>query len=407
MYNILFLSNVSPFTLQSGASQRTNLLCRSLSQFAYIDVLSIEQDLEFNINNCTMIKIESYSNNNNIYITINSLFKLFFPPLFFKIINFFLVFTKSVLGQKDLYLSKIAKRLIKEKKYDFIFVRYIESLLVFGIKPAKNVIIDLDDLPQQVFLSNIEMCKNDYLLKKIYYKLFFSIAVKTSKYYTGKIVKKVFAVYLPNEKQCSLFNNSFYLPNIYYPFNLTESSQVSESQILFVGFMNYKPNFVGVEYFLDNIYPSILNKIPYIKFKIIGKIKEELKKKWLLRYKNIYVTGFVDNLEKEYKKSSVVVIPVYHGSGTNIKVIEAMNYEKACVISSFAAKGFENLLKNEENILIADNDNDFIKMIIKLLEDKEYRKTIEKAAKKAVDKQYSFENFSEIIKKTIISSPIN
>jgi glycosyltransferase involved in cell wall biosynthesis len=325
------------------------------------------------------------------------------PPILVKAFNFFRVLTKGVLGYKNSYLSNIVRQLQKTKKYDFIFVRYIESLMIFGIKPAQNVIIDLDDLPEQVKQSKMELnvIKDDNCLKKIIYKLYYLMGIKTSRYYTRKIAENVYAVYLSNEQQCSLFKNSVYLPNIPYPFNSTEAIKKSRYQIVFVGRLTYKPNYLGVECFLNNVYPLILKKIPEVNFKIIGKISEEIKKNWLLQYKNISVPGFVSDLKKEYDNASVVVVPIYHGGGTNIKVLEAMSQGKACVISSFAGRGFDNLLENGENILIAEDYNDFAEKTIKLLEDRKHRKKIGKSAKNAVDKQYSFEYFSEMLLKTI------
>jgi glycosyltransferase involved in cell wall biosynthesis len=373
-----------------------------LSQFAHIDVLSVEQSNECNIENCVKIEISSCSGR-SINAILNNFFFLFFPPVLVKFINFFKVFSIGVLGKKDIFFSKKAKELIKYNKYDFIFIRYIEALVVFGIKPSTNIIIDIDDLPEQVFLTNLNIEEsNDLSLKNIYHKLYYYFAAKTSRHYTKKIVKNVFAVFFPNERQCSLFNNSFYLPNIPYPLNTLKTKQKAVYQILFVGLISHKPNYTGIEYFLNCIFPVILEQLPDVNFRIIGKIPEKIKNRWLIQYKNISILGFVNNLEDEYNNSSVVVIPVYHGSGTNIKVLEAMSYGKACVISSFAGKGFEKLLINEENILIAENDTDFADKTVRFLKDSELRKNIGTAAKKSINEQYSFENFYEIMKKTII-----
>jgi glycosyltransferase involved in cell wall biosynthesis len=102
-----------------------------------------------------------------------------------------------------------------------------------------------------------------------------------------------------------------------------------------------------------------------------------------------------------YLDSSVVVVPVYNGSGTNIKVIEAMSRGKACVISSFAGKGYEDILVNGKNIFIAESNVDFAEKIVKLLLDDDLRAHIGESARESVDQRYSFENFSEIIIKSI------
>lgn len=398
MPEILFICEHSPFKFQSGVHQRTNLLCTAFSKIAHVDVLTLEQDKESNIENCAKIDIKECINRNKQKKILLHFCLLVIPPILIEIIKIFKKFTTGIIGNKKYWLAKIVRKQQKIKKYDLIFVRGINNLLVFGIKPSKIVIIDIDDLPEQTYQSKLFFKIENNSIKSIFYKLYYSMCAKICRYYTKKIVKNVSIVYLPNESQCSLFENAVYLPNIPYKFAAkNDIMEHSEYQIMFVGVIEYKPNYMGIEYFLENIYPSIIDRIPQVNFNIIGRISEERKEEWLLRYKNISLLGVIDDLKKEYEKNSVIVVPIYNGAGTNIKVLEAMSMEKACVTSTFAGKGFEKILENGKNIIMADSAENFAEKIIELLKDKDYRDSIAKSAKEAVDKQYSFECFSEII----------
>jgi len=393
---ILYLGDHSPFKSQSGAHQRSNLICRALSKFSHVDVLTIEQDCNCNIENCSKVETNDLPVKNQKSDLINFLI-LFVPPVFFILVKIVKRLAVGILGTKKKHLSRIVKKLQSSKNYDFIFVRYINNIISFGIKPEKKVILDIDDLPEQYFQSKMLYLKNTASIKYFFAKIFYSILIKIIRYNTKKIIQNVLIAYVSNKEHCLLFKNTVYLPNIPFVFNEIDAINKSKHQIMFVGFIEYQPNYLGLVHFLNNVYPAIIKNVPDVNFNIVGKISEKRKSEWLYKYKNIKIAGFIDNLRNEYDNSSVIVVPVYSGSGTNIKVIEAMSIGKACVISSFAGRGFEDILENGKNILIAGNDNDFAEMTIKMLEDKNYRENIEISAKESVNKHYSFDNFSEII----------
>jgi ActR/RegA family two-component response regulator len=61
-------------------------------------------------------------------------------------------------------------------------------------------------------------------------------------------------------------------------------------------------------------------------------------------------------------------------------VLEAMQMGRPCVITNFAAKGFEALLQDEKNTLIAQNDADFAQKLQKLLENHDFSAQIAQSA---------------------------
>ena len=393
---ILFLTKHSPFLDITGGHQRTRLLCIAFSKFANVDVLTLEQDIDSNIENCSMIKFDA----DKLAIQSNFLF-LFFSQIYNIYFRLTKMLTYNILGGKNNFLSKQVINLRKNKHYDFIFIRYINNLRLYGVKPDKSVILDVDDHPEYVYQSRYNFYKNNNSFKGFIYRSYYSFCKKTSAYYTKKITDKISVAYLPDKELSKKYKNAVYLPNIPYINKQYEKSDAFDHKIMFVGLIEYQSNYSSLEYFLNNIFPLIVKEIPDVVFDIVGSISDKRKAEWLSKYKNISIPGFVDNLTHKYQNCSLVVVPVYLGGGTNIKVLEAMNMGKACVISSFAAKGFEDILVNGENILIADNDTDFSDKVIKLLKNKEYRENTGKMAKETINNShYSLENFLNIVKNT-------
>ena len=68
----------------------------------------------------------------------------------------------------------------------------------------------------------------------------------------------------------------------------------------------------------------------------------------------VEIVGAVDDLGREYHKALFGVAPVLEGSGTKIKVLEALMYGKALVSSPHAIRGFSGLAQGSGVIVAAD-----------------------------------------------------
>jgi polysaccharide biosynthesis protein PslH len=145
----------------------------------------------------------------------------------------------------------------------------------------------------------------------------------------------------------------------------TQDGQVKRDpfRITFVGNMSYPPNADAVKYFVRNIFPSIKREIPEAKFYIVG--NNPNRNTYALRSKDIIVTGFVDNIQKEYLASSVVVSPIRFGAGALTKVLESLMLGIPVVSTSVGVEGLQ--LVHGKEIFITDDPLLFSKYVIDLI----------------------------------------
>jgi glycosyltransferase involved in cell wall biosynthesis len=397
MKNIIYLCTHNPFEIQSGAHQRSNLLCKALAEIAYVDVVCFTgEDIlieESNIPNCAIVYLEK-----------EKIIRPSFIKWLFLKINFF---SNQILSPQNIYCTNKIRSIMKEKDYDYVVVRYITTAIKYGLRFDKKVIIDVDDLPEQVYKSYIKNNQYGNVIEKITKNLYCWLLIKAAKFHTKKITNKVEHAFIPNKKQLSLFSNALYLPNIPYPVQFNEVRKnplTGNFELMFVGRLSYRPNFEGIDYFLKHIWTVIIRQIPQAHFNIIGSLLPDEKKQYWKTCKGVNIIGYVEDIVAEYEKNSVVVVPVYLGAGTNIKVLEAMSMGKACVITQYAGRGFEDLLIDGNNILIAENDNDFAAKVIQLLTDYNLNQRIGKNAKNALNAEYSYNSFRKTVQYAIHNS---
>ena len=394
MKKILYICDQSPFDNSYGAQQRNSLLCDALCETGQVDLVCFTSEAQPQTilkSNC-IIKYFG-----DLPVIAHSILVVRLK----KLLNIFLSFSPYSVYNKNRDACKIINNLLKLNHYDYIVIRYIKNAFMCGLLNEKRIIVDVDDLPEQSILSytyTVKISKLKYLQYKFY--------AGRAKFYTNYFLKRINHSFFSNENQCN-WTNSSYLPNIPFPVHqrgqkLTNSiPDDKEFVVLFVGYMYHSPNFHGVNYFIENIWQKVKEVVPSAIFRIAGRGVTADQKVVLEKYEGVQVLGFVSDIYSEYKKCKAVVVPIYFGAGTNIKVLEAMSLRRACVISDFAARAFKNDLRDNENISIARDDQDFANKLIRLLLDKNFNLSIAINGAKTIEEKYSYSVFVESVNKYI------
>jgi glycosyltransferase involved in cell wall biosynthesis len=61
----------------------------------------------------------------------------------------------------------------------------------------------------------------------------------------------------------------------------------------------------------------------------------------------VEVLGHVEDLAAVYAKSRAVVVPMYDGGGTKIKVLEALAHNRCVLLTRYAHRGYEHTLHSD------------------------------------------------------------
>lgn len=109
------------------------------------------------------------------------------------------------------------------------------------------------------------------------------------------------------------------------------NGSIEEGSLIWVGAMNDPYNKDAVDYFLDDIYLLIKNKIPNVKIYFIGKSPTKKLLRFAEKDHRLNIIGYVHDVRPYVAKSSVVVAPIRCEGGTKYKVLNALAQGKAVV----------------------------------------------------------------------------
>ena len=168
----------------------------------------------------------------------------------------------------------------------------------------------------------------------------------------------------------------------------------TEQSILYMGTLSWDSNTDGLIWFIKNCWNIIEKKNQGVKLYIIGESPGKKLKKIVKRFKNIVLTGYIDDPEEYYRKSRVFIAPLRFGSGIKVKVLNAMCRGIPAVTTQVGAEGIE--AADMVHLGIADNPGEFANKINILLNENKIWENLKENSRKLMREKY---NWNEISKK--------
>jgi glycosyltransferase involved in cell wall biosynthesis len=135
-------------------------------------------------------------------------------------------------------------------------------------------------------------------------------------------------------------------------------------RIGFVGSIGFGPNGEGVRWFIERVWPKILQRMPLARLRLVG---EGTENGFSESSRNIDGLGWVANVESEMATWSLAVVPIFVGGGTRIKTAEAFSRKCPVVSTTFGVYGYE--VVDGREVLIADSAEEFASKCLRLLAD--------------------------------------
>ncbi len=168
--------------------------------------------------------------------------------------------------------------------------------------------------------------------------------------------------------------------------------------LTFVGKLDYIPNERAVRYIAEEVRPAVLFRHPETVFLIIGQNYEDLTP---YADEHLLFTGFVDgrkeftpNLADYLSASDLVLVPLDSGSGTRVKILEAAACGRPIVSTRLGAEG-QDFVSGEEILLTDGLGEEFVRGVLRLIEDEEWRKRLGEGALRRVKTSYDWEKVME------------
>ena len=168
--------------------------------------------------------------------------------------------------------------------------------------------------------------------------------------------------------------------------NLGNWTNLPRYDLIFMGKMDYRPNVDAVLWFADEVWPRIRAEWPSATWAIVGQ-KPHARLERLQMLPGVTVTGWVESVQPYLAGAAVFLMPFRVGSGTRLKLIEAMAAGKAIVSTPIGAEGFP--VQHGREILLGETAGELATAVLYLLQNPAERERLGQAAR-AFARQYDW-----------------
>ena len=158
-------------------------------------------------------------------------------------------------------------------------------------------------------------------------------------------------------------------------------------KIVFVGNMRTLQNQDAVLCFVQDIFPRILKQKPNTQFFIVGAQPPQSIQQ--LASENIFVTGYVDEIESTISDACLAIAPVRVAAGIQNKVLAAMSCGIPVVMTSLISNAIPEL-KHEENCLIQDEPATLADACLRIMNHPDLRQQLAVNGYEMVKQHYSW-----------------
>jgi glycosyltransferase involved in cell wall biosynthesis len=170
-------------------------------------------------------------------------------------------------------------------------------------------------------------------------------------------------------------------------FRPARADEVVRGRIVFSGSMRYQPNVQAAQWFVDNCWNVIRERVPGAELFIVGQ-SPAASIRALHGRNGIHVTGTVEDVGDYIRRAAVCINPMRAAGGMQNKLIEYMASGKAIVATSIANEGIGAPLDAFE---LADDATTFTERTIELLESPAKAAQLGKAARNYVVGDWTWE----------------
>ncbi|HPH85005.1 MAG TPA: glycosyltransferase family 4 protein [Ferruginibacter sp.] len=300
----------------------------------------------------------------------------------------------------------VLKKLLKEEKFDVVVLETMVSINAARLvrRLQKNAFIIFDTHNVDSSLAREEFNKG--LIRKENFESILDIE--------SNLYRKVDAVFACSEVDKKGFEsiNKGPLPVAVIPNGVKLNDVLMDAgvkmpapdYIIFCGSLGYHPNIEGLLWFYRSIWPIIKQSLPALKLIVLGSGKPTAEIEALQKDTDLWFTGRVPDVKEYYEKAALSVVPLKSGSGTRLKILEALNLGVPVISTTKGAEGIDYTAA--EDLVIADTETAFAQEVIQVIKSMEKRLSLQKKGRLLIEKKYDWDMIGKKIQSFIGDIPV-
>jgi glycosyltransferase involved in cell wall biosynthesis len=179
------------------------------------------------------------------------------------------------------------------------------------------------------------------------------------------------------------------LPNVPEPGLLERpdlSPHDSEQVILYLGTLSWQPNARGLRHFLGQVFPQVRERLPRVRLIVAGRGAPPSLARLARRTSGVEMIGAFDHPEPLYRRARAFIEVAHGGSGTRVKVLNALARGLPVVTTPEGAEGLG--IRSGEQALVGSSAPAIVHALMQVLTDDDTWMALARGGRRFVRERY-------------------
>tara|TARA_R110001599_G_scaffold353742_2_gene596032 strand:+ start:4273 stop:5517 length:1245 start_codon:yes stop_codon:yes gene_type:complete len=384
---ILFIAPEIPWPLNKGTCQRTYALLKTLSREHQVTFSApVEGDYTARLDGILPFIHEF------IPVPLEALQRRRLPNTGNRLIRF-LNYGKSLLSSKIPYACQMEQTLWhdclypKIELYDLFFCRYAYLTEVFSGVPRSRMLVDADDL------QFMRLWRKAVTWKAGFESILLGMEALRSRFFERRLARQTLQTFVCSEvdrrklgeEGVSVIRNGVDISG-----RTTPNIAPEDNSLLFIGAFTYEPNRAGLEWFCREVWPLIMAENSHAKLRVAGYGMDQVDMRYA-EQDGIRLLGEIADPAVAILEAQLMVVPILFGTGTRVKIAEALGYGRPVVSTTMGAEGYEDFTE-KNGLFRCDDPLKMADQILALLDDQAACLSLGREAKRIAKERLDWNN---------------
>ena len=279
--------------------------------------------------------------------------------------------------------SKKQAAIAHDSRYDTVQVE--SPFLVPAVAGLRAVVLDAHNLEHEVAASFVTGERRAVPRARWRWE-----AAKTRRFESA-VARAVDAVCVTNATEARTFDamgatRTLVVPNGVDTASIAYGPPAASAAMIYVGHFGYRPNAAAAIELADEILPRVARRVPTVRLTMVGREPgSELLRRAAA---NVTVTGEVESVTPYLAASRVLVVPLRAGSGTRLKILEAMAVGVPVVSTRLGAHGLD--LTDGHELLLGETPDELAEQAVRVLTDDALAGRLSQSGRAAVERTFDW-----------------
>lgn len=322
-------------------------------------------------------------------------------------LGFAVQLAQGLFSRLPVAMSRYGSRRMKQKIEELVRRESFDCIVCDFLFPARNVpylsscVLFQHNVEAMIWKRRTANARNP--VERFYLQL----QARRMQEFEGETCRRVRHIIAVSETDASIMRQEYGAQRVYatptgvdLDYFSNPGTAPATADLVFVGSMDWAPNIEGAEWFVREVLPLIRRHKPECSVSFAGRTPPRALLDLAAADPRVVVTGTVPDVRPHLWGAKVSIVPLFTGSGTRLKIFEAMAARIPVVSTTVGAEGLP--VEHGTHLYLADDPQSFARDCLRLMEDSATHSRIACAGWSLVSSRFSWDAAAEDFERLLL-----